>query len=99
MVLQGQSINGEKYFMVFVDDYTRMVWVTFLKHKSEAFDRFKVFRKMVECESDLKLKFLRSNKGGEFTSQEFVEYCEKHGIKRQYVAPRTPQKMGWLNER
>lgn len=43
-----QSINGEKYFMLFIDDYTRMVWVTFLKHKSEAFEKFKISRKIVE---------------------------------------------------
>ena len=68
--------------MLFIDDYSRMVWVTFLKHKLEAFEYFKIFRKMVERETDLKLKCLRSNRGGEFTSQEFFEYCEKHGIKR-----------------
>ena len=61
-----------------------MVWVTFLKHKSEDFDCFKIFKKMVERETDLKLKCLRSDRGGEFTSQEFIEYCDKHGIKRQY---------------
>lgn len=62
-----QSLNGEEYFMLFVDDYTRMVWVTFLKYNSDAFERFKIFRKMVEKEFDLKLKCLRSDKGGEFT--------------------------------
>ena len=41
-----QSINGEKYFMLFVDDYSKMVWVSFLKHKSKAFECYKIFRKM-----------------------------------------------------
>lgn len=54
-----RSINDEKYFMLFVDDYTRMVWVTFLRHKSNVFEKFKIFRKMVERESDFKLKCLR----------------------------------------
>lgn len=88
------SLNGERYFMLFIDDYSRMVWVTFLKHKSEAFERFKIFRKMVERETNLKLKCLRLDRGGEFTSQEFIEYCEKHGIKRQYSTTRTPQQNG-----
>ena len=88
------SLNGEKYFMLFIDDYSRMVWVTFLKHKSEAFERFKIFRKMVERETDLKLKCLRSDRGGEFISQGFIEYCEKHGIKRQYSTARTPHQNG-----
>lgn len=66
-----RSMRGEKYFMLFIDDYTRMTWVTFLKHKSEAFHRFKVFKKMVEKESDMKIKCLRSDQGGEYTSNEF----------------------------
>ena len=80
--------------MLFIDDYSRMVWVTFLKHKSEAFYRFKFFRKMVERETDLKLKILRLDSRGEFTSQEFIDYCEKHCIKRQYSTARTPQQNG-----
>lgn len=76
------SLNGEKYFMLFVDDYVRMVWVILLRHKSEAFEHFKVFIKMVETETDLKLKCLRSNRGGEFTSREFIDYFEKGDIKR-----------------
>ncbi|XP_059075169.1 uncharacterized protein LOC131875152 [Cryptomeria japonica] len=89
-----RSLYGDKYFMIFIDDYTRMTWVTFLKHKSEAFHRFKVFRKMVENESDLRIKCLRSNQEGEYTSNEFEQYCELHGIKRQYDASRTPQQNG-----
>ena len=37
-------INGEKYFMLFIDDYSKMTWAIFLKHKSEAFNKFKIFR-------------------------------------------------------
>ena len=83
-----------KVFHAFIDDYTRMTWVTFLKHKLEAFNKFKIFRKMVENELDMKIKCLWPNKSGEFTSDEFVDYCEKHGIKRQYATSRTPQKNG-----
>ena len=70
-------LNVEKYFMLFIDDYTRMTWVTFLKHKLEAFNKFKIFRKMVENESDMKIKFVQLDKRGEFTSDEFFDYCEK----------------------
>ena len=52
------SLNGEKYFILFIDDYTRMVWVTLLKNKLEAFNKFKIFRKMVEYELDMKIKCL-----------------------------------------
>lgn len=49
---------------------------------------------MVEKDSGCKMKCLRSDWGGEFTSNEFEEYYERHGIIRQYSAPRTPQQNG-----
>ena len=77
--------------MLFIDDFTRMVWVYFLKEKSEAFNKFKAFKTLVENEIGVKIKCLRSDNGGEFTSKEFDLSCETHGIKRQYFAARTPQ--------
>jgi hypothetical protein len=52
------------------------------KRKSEAFDKFKAFKALVENEIDLKNKCLRSYKGGDFISNEFEEFGELHGIKR-----------------
>lgn len=89
---------GDKYFILFIDDYSRMIWVTFLKEKSEAFDKFKIFRAMVETETGLKMKCLRLDRGGEFTSGEFNTYCEEDEIKRRMSAPRTPQQ-NWIVER
>jgi transposase InsO family protein len=89
-----RSIQGEHYFMLIIDDYTRMTWVYFLREKSEAFEKFKAFKAYVENETDLKIKCLRSDNGGEFTSNEFNKFCEDHGIKRQFSAPRTPQQNG-----
>ena len=86
--------------MLLIDDYTRMKWVCFLKKKSEAFECFKIFKEMVENETDLKIKTLRSDNGGEFTSNEFRNYCEEHGIKRQFSVARTPQQnrvIEWKN--
>jgi transposase InsO family protein len=79
--------------MLFIDDFTRMGWVCFLK-ESEALNKFKAFKTLVENEKETKIKCLRSENGGEFTSKEFNLFCETHGIKRQFSAARTPQQNG-----
>jgi hypothetical protein len=89
-----KHMQGESYFMLLIDDYTRMTWAAFLENKSEAFENFKAFKSLVENETYLKIKCLRSDNGGEFTSNEFEEFWETHGIKRQYAAARTPQQNG-----
>jgi transposase InsO family protein len=89
-----KGLKGEKYFMLLVDDYTRMTVVFFLKNKSEAFENFKIYKEMVENEMDSKIKCLRYDNGGEFTSKEFMDYCNSHGIKRKFFVSRTPQQNG-----
>jgi transposase InsO family protein len=89
-----KGLKGERYFMLLVDDYTRMTAVFFLKNKSEAFENFKIYKEMVENEMDSRIKCLRSDNGGEFTSKEFMDYCNSHGIKRQFSVARTPQQNG-----
>jgi transposase InsO family protein len=86
-----KGLKGERYFMLLVDDYTRMTAVFFLKNKSEAFENFKIYKEIVENEMDSRIKCLRSDNGGEFTSKEFMDYCNNHGIKRQFYVARTPQ--------
>jgi transposase InsO family protein len=91
---RSKGLNGEEYFMLLVDDFTRMTWVCHLKMKSEAFECFKIFKELVENEVELTIKCLRSDNGGEFTSKEFNLYCEEHGIKRPFSSARTPQQNG-----
>jgi transposase InsO family protein len=79
---------------LFIDDFTIMAWVCFLKEKSEALNKFKVFKILVENEIETKIKCLRSYNGGEFTSKEFDLFYETHGIKRQFSVARTPQENG-----
>ena len=68
--------------MILVDDFTRMMWLAFLKEKFEAFEKFKIFKNRFENESGVKIKCLRSDRGGEFTPREFNMFCEDNGIKR-----------------
>jgi transposase InsO family protein len=49
---------------------------------------------MVENEMDSRIKRLRYDNGGEFTSKEYIDYCRNHGIKRQFIIARTPQQNG-----
>ena len=67
--------------------------------KSEAFELSKVFRRVIENETKLKIKCLRSNNGGEFTSNEFEDFCEIEGIKRKYSTTRTAQQNGIVERR
>ena len=60
-------IYGEHYFMFIIDDYTRMTWLYFLKEKSKAFEKFKTYKSLVENETNLKIKCLRSYNGVELT--------------------------------
>jgi hypothetical protein len=64
-----KSLQGESYFMLFIDDFTRMSWICFLKEKSEALNKFKAFKTLVENERETKIKCLRSDNSGEFTSK------------------------------
>ena len=69
-----ESYRKDKYFILFVDDYSRRMIVMYLKDKSEAFQKFKWYLTRLEKEIGKKLKCLRSNRGGEFISNEFNEF-------------------------
>ena len=100
------SLGGSRYYITFIDDSSRKVWVYFLKNKSDVFESFKKWKAMVETETDLKVKCLRSKNGGEYIDGGFNEYCATHGIRMEKTIPRTPQqnRVAWrmnrnLNER
>lgn len=76
--------------MVLVDDYSRYMWVSMIKTNDEAFATFKSFKTHVKNESIFKLKGMRTDRGGEFTAQQFTVFCKQHGIKRQLTTPYAP---------
>jgi transposase InsO family protein len=88
------GLKGERYIMLLVDDYTRMTAVFFLKNKSKDFENFNIYKEMVENEIDSRIKCLIYDIGGEFTSNEFMDYCSSHGIKMKFFVARTPQHNG-----
>jgi transposase InsO family protein len=75
------SYGGNKYFITFIDDYSRKIWVYFLKEKSVAVDIFKSFKNLVENESKYKIKTLRSDRGGEYTSKQLQDFCMQPDIR------------------
>lgn len=76
-----------------------MIWVYFLRNKSEAFNCFKKFKSMTELQSGHKVKSLKSERGGQFLSSEFIQFCEDHGIQRQLTMAYTPQQNGVLEKK
>ncbi|RVW17179.1 Retrovirus-related Pol polyprotein from transposon TNT 1-94 [Vitis vinifera] len=88
------SLGGSRYYITFIDDSSRKVWVYFLKNKSDVFVTFKKWKAMVETETGLKVKCLRSDNGGEYIDGGFSEYCAAQGIRMEKTIPGTPQQNG-----
>ena len=88
------SLGGSRYYITFIDDSSRKVWVYFLKNKSDVFETFKKWKAMVETEIGLKVKCFRSDNGGEYIDGGFSEYCAARGIRMEMTIPRTPQQNG-----
>ncbi|GKD85313.1 retrotransposon protein, putative, ty1-copia subclass [Tanacetum coccineum] len=89
--LRSCQEQGASYFVTFTDDFSRYGYVYLLKHKHEVFETFKVFQKEVENQLGKTIKSLRSDRGGEYISQEFLDHLKDHGIIAYRTPPYTPQ--------
>jgi transposase InsO family protein len=83
--------RGNKYFLLLVDDLSRYMWVAVISFKDRAAAAIKDIQAQVEGESGLKLKALHTDRGGEFTATEFMDYCTAEGVHHQHMAPYNPQ--------
>lgn len=88
------SLGKCQYFMTFTDDWSRKVWIYFLKTKDEAFDTFVVWKKMVEIQSERKLRKYRTDNALEFCNQKFDNFCKSEGVVRHRTCTYTPQQNG-----
>ena len=93
------TIGKNRYVFVIIDDHSRYMWTMLLKEKSEAFGRFKKFKVLIEREAGTTIKTLRTDRGGEFTSHDFNNFCEENGIQRHLTAPYSPQQNGVVERR
>ncbi len=91
--MQAESIGGAKYFVTFIDDYSRCCKAYFLKKKSEVLSKFKEFEKTFSNECWQNVTRQRTDNGGEYTSKEFQEYLKAQGIHHEMTVPHSAQKM------
>ncbi|KAL0439356.1 UNVERIFIED_CONTAM: hypothetical protein Slati_2418600, partial [Sesamum latifolium] len=91
--------GGFSYFITFTDDHSRYGYVYLMRYKSEAFGRIKEYRLEVENQTNRKIKALRSDRGGVYLSDEFIDYLKENGILSQWTPPGTPQLNGVAERR
>ncbi|KAK9036844.1 hypothetical protein V6N11_021769 [Hibiscus sabdariffa] len=83
--------GGYQYFITFTDDFSRYGYKYLMRHKSEALEKFKEFKNEVQNQHGKSIKALRSDRGGEYLSQDFNELLKECGIVSQLTPPGTPQ--------
>jgi transposase InsO family protein len=79
------SLNGYLYYVLFIDDHSQKKWIYFLKTKDGVLARFQEFKDHVENLIGRRIKVLRSDNGGEYTSRDFSDFYIEAGIKREYT--------------
>ncbi|GJY12498.1 retrovirus-related pol polyprotein from transposon TNT 1-94 [Tanacetum coccineum] len=93
------SVNGKKYILVIVDDYSRFTWVKCLRSKDEAPDFIIKFLKMIQVRLKVPVRRIRTDNGTEFVNQTLREYYEKVGISHETSVARSPQQNGVVERR
>lgn len=91
---KATSLSNNRYFILFIDKYTRYCWVYFLKVKSEVAKVFRKFKAIVENQACYKLRILRLENGIENTFEKFQKFCEDAGIEHQLSNTYTSQQNG-----
>lgn len=82
------SIGRKKYFVTFINDFSRYCYVYLLHTKDETMEKFKIYRKEIELYCELLIKCLRSDRGGEYYDP---KYFESTGIIHEITTPYTPK--------
>ena len=83
-------MGGKRYIMVVVDDFSKYSWVEFLSEKSEACDKMEMLCKKIQNEKGVPIVKIRSDLGKEFENAKFETFCNEHGIKKEFLVPKTP---------
>jgi transposase InsO family protein len=87
-------VQGNLYYVTFMYDFSRKNWIYFMNTKDEVFSEFHEFNALVENQRERKIMFLRSDNGGEYTSNDFKHFCKETRIKRELIVSYNPQQNG-----
>ena len=85
---QTMTSGGKKFYVTFIDDYSRFIKVYLLRNKNEAFDMLLIHKAEVENQLDRKIKRIRSDRGGEFIP--LNDYCENELIIHEITPSYSP---------
>lgn len=77
--------------MVFIDDFSRYIWLYLLKLKSDVYPTFVKFKNQVENLFNTKIKTFQTDGGGEYVNNAFKTYFDTHGILHRYTCPHHPE--------
>ena len=97
--LSTPTLAGSKYVLVFTDDYSRKSWVYFLKSKDQTYFFFRTFLTKIRIETGNPISILRTDRGGEYLSHNFITFCHENGIQRHLTQAHTPQQNGVAERR
>ncbi|GJX86323.1 retrovirus-related pol polyprotein from transposon TNT 1-94 [Tanacetum coccineum] len=92
--MRVQTINGKKYILVIVDDYSRFTWVKFLRSKDETPEVVIKFLKQIQVGLNKTIRYIRTDNDTEFVNKDLTTYYECVGIFHQKTVLRTPQQSG-----
>lgn len=88
------TIGGAKFFVPFIDDYSRWCEVYLMKSEAEVLEKFIEYKNLVENSTGRKIKQLQSDNGREYCNERFDKFLAEHGISRRLSAPHTQQQNG-----
>ncbi|GJU86843.1 gag-pol polyprotein [Tanacetum coccineum] len=97
--MRVQSINGKKYILVIVDDYSRFTWVKFLRSKDETLEFIVKLLKQLQVGLNKTVKNVCTDNGTKFINKDLTSYYESIGITHKKTVPRTPQQNGVVERR
>nr|GEW05933.1 putative ribonuclease H-like domain-containing protein [Tanacetum cinerariifolium] len=97
--MRVESINGKKYILVIVDDYSRFTWVKCLRSKDEAPYFIIKFLKMIQVQLKVPVRRIQTDNGNEFVNQTLRKYYEEVGISHETSVARSPQQNGVVERR